>query len=351
MSGIVLKPANRAAQLYTSGSDVQSTPRQQHQFVLVYNLYQFAADEFLEERISYLKEFRDRLHFLCNTFDAPKFTIQQDVINQYNRKRVINRKIDYDPVTVRMYDTVDGLGMKFARTLYEFEYKNARLYKESPSDKENDEKHNYLQSVFIDSDRFKDTHHYGMRSHGITSHRLLKSIDFYQISGGTYSKTRIIHPRLARMDMDQFDYSASQPVNINLAFQFENLLFEETNVPIAEGDGGELIPGMMSSTADFDDSVTMEAPPSESPKITKKEEKGGVNDTTSELSPFGPPNINPSKGGGADASKLKAFKGKLKTGEKLRNIDGKSFVVPAGGADLATATKSTISGTSFGKRS
>ena len=39
--------------------------------------------------------------------------------------------------------------------------------------------------------------------------------------------------------------------------------------------------------------------------------------------------VKKAKGGGADISKLKPFKGKLKTGEKIRNIDGKSFVVPA----------------------
>jgi hypothetical protein len=88
----------------------------------------------------------------------------------------------------------------------------------------------------------------------------------------------------------------------------------------------------------------MTAPPGDSPKITKKEEKGGVNDTTSELSPFGPPNI----GGGADASKMTLANGKEKVGEKVRSVGGK--LLKGGGSDLFSATKSTISGTSFGKR-
>jgi hypothetical protein len=335
MAGIVLKPANRAAQLYVGGSDVQSTPRQQHQFVLVYNLY-IDKDDFLGDRLSYLKEYRDRLHFLCNTFDAPKFTVQQDVINQYNRKRVVNRKVDYDPVTVRMYDTVDGLGMKFARTLYEYEFKNARLFKKNPKDKENDEKHNYVQSVLIDDERFRDTHHFGARGASIV-HRLLKSIDFYQISGGTYSKTRIIHPRLARMDMDQFDFSSAQPVNINLAFQYENLVFEETNVPIREGDGGELIPGMMESTSTFEDFVPAAPKSEESPKITKKDEEpgsepGGPNDTTSELSPFGP-----GDGGKPDIGQV--------TGPKTSDITNK---IKAGATKVGSATKSVVKGLNFG---
>ena len=44
---------------------------------------------------------------------------------------------------------------------------------------------------------------------------------------------------------------------------------------------------------------------------------------------------------GADTLKLKPFKGKLKTGEKIRNIDGKSFVVPATGGIIRDKKRSS----------
>ena len=40
----------------------------------------------------------------------------------------------------------------------------------------------------------------------------------------------MIHPRLSRMDMDQFDYSSSAVTNLSLGFQYENLLFDEVAV-------------------------------------------------------------------------------------------------------------------------
>ena len=225
---IALHPANRAAHLYQSGTSQQT--RRADQFYIVFNLYPLVNDDFLVPKYDFLKVYRDRLHFLCHTVEGPKFQIQQDVINQYNRKRVINRKIDYDPLSLRMYDTVDGLGLKFTKMLYEFEFQNARLYTpsghhaETPGGANRD---NFQESVLTNEDQFKKNHNFGMRAQPNHAHRLIKSIDLYQLSGTFWSRAKMIHPRLSRMDMDQFDYSSSAVTNISIAFQYENLLFDE----------------------------------------------------------------------------------------------------------------------------
>lgn len=225
---IALHPANRAAHLYQSGTSQQT--RRADQFYVVFNLYPLVNDDFLVPKYDFLKVYRDRLHFLCHTVEGPKFQIQQDVINQYNRKRVINRKVDYDPLSLRMYDTVDGLALKFIKMLYEFEFQNARLYTpsghhaETPGGANRD---NFQESILTNEDQFKKNHNFGMRAQPNHTHRLIKSIDLYQLAGTFWSRAKMIHPRLSRMDMDQFDYSSSAVTNISAGFQYENLLFDE----------------------------------------------------------------------------------------------------------------------------
>jgi hypothetical protein len=282
----VLKPANRAAKLYTSGSDFQSAPRQQHQFVIVFNLYPDVIDSFLRPQQLFLKNFRDNLHFICHTVDAPNFSVVQDIVNQYNRKRVINRKVEFDPMTLRMYDTHDGLGIKFIKLLYEFEFNSARLYKKKGSGTiDVNEDHNYVQSIYQTADQFQKTHNFGLREFESDKHRLLKSIDFYQLAGKVYTKTRVVHPRLSRVDMDNFDYSSSQPVNLAMAFTYENLLFEEVNVNFEDAEYD--LKSMMEETADFEDFVPAYPETEKSPALTKKD---------------GPPPGHPeyNKGAGAD---------------------------------------------------
>ncbi len=225
---IALHPANRAAHLYQSGTSQQT--RRADQFYVVFNLYPLVNDDFLVPKYDFLKVYRDRLHFLCHTVEGPKFQIQQDVINQYNRKRVINRKVDYDPLSLRMYDTVDGLALKFIKMLYEFEFQNARLYTPSghPADGPGGaNRDNFQESILTNEDQFKKNHNFGMRAQPNHTHRLIKSIDLYQLAGTFWSRAKMIHPRLSRMDMDQFDYSSSAVTNISAGFQYENLLFDE----------------------------------------------------------------------------------------------------------------------------
>lgn len=44
------------------------------------------------------------LSYVVKTVDLPKYTIDNETLNQYNRKRVIQKKINYDPVTLTFHD-------------------------------------------------------------------------------------------------------------------------------------------------------------------------------------------------------------------------------------------------------
>jgi hypothetical protein len=44
------------------------------------------------------------LSYVVKTVDLPKFTIDTETLNQYNRKRVIQTKINYDPVSIVFHD-------------------------------------------------------------------------------------------------------------------------------------------------------------------------------------------------------------------------------------------------------
>jgi hypothetical protein len=274
----VLKPANRAANLYLRGSNHDPAPRQAHQYVVVFNMYQLAVPEHLKTTYDELNQFRDRLHFLVNSVDQPKFTVDQTVLNQYNRKRVVNRSITFDPLSFRMYDTHDGLGLKFAKLLYEFEFQGARLTqkKSGVQGESRSEDHNYNRNLYQTEDQFTKSHHFGLATHNNFHSRLLKHIDIYQVAGKMYSKTRVIYPRLARFDMDQLDYAQSGVVNLSFGFQYENFLIDQVAQPLDSSETEYPLEEMFGDTAgDFLDTpaVTETENP---PALGKKDNKEGV---------------------------------------------------------------------------
>ena len=266
----VLKPANRAANLYLRGSNHDPAPRQAHQFIVTFSMYQISVPEHLRTLYSELNEYRDRLQ--------PKFTVDQTVLNQYNRKRVVNRSVSFDPVTFRMYDTHDGLGLKFAKLLYEFEFESARLTqkKSGISGEPRSEDHNYNRNLYQTEDQFVKTHHFGLATHRNFHSRLLKHIDIYQVAGAMYSKTRVIYPRLARFDMDQLDYASSGVVNLSFGFTYENFLIDQIAQPLDSAETEYPLKEMFEESAgDFLDtpaSVTSEKPQA----ISKKDNKEGA---------------------------------------------------------------------------
>jgi hypothetical protein len=47
---------------------------------------------------------RNDLSLLVKTAELPKYKMATETLNQYNRKRIIQTKIDYQPVTLTFHD-------------------------------------------------------------------------------------------------------------------------------------------------------------------------------------------------------------------------------------------------------
>ena len=65
------------------------------------------------------------LSYVVKTVDLPKFNIQNETLNQYNRKRVIQTKINYDPVTITFHDDGGDNVRKMWYQYYTYYYKDA----------------------------------------------------------------------------------------------------------------------------------------------------------------------------------------------------------------------------------
>jgi hypothetical protein len=62
---------------------------------------------------------------LVKSIDLPKYKLDTEVLNQYNRKRVIQKKIDYDPINVKFHDDGGDLIRTMWYNYYSYYYKDA----------------------------------------------------------------------------------------------------------------------------------------------------------------------------------------------------------------------------------
>jgi hypothetical protein len=64
------------------------------------------------------------LSLVVKTVDLPKFTVDHQVLNQYNRKRVIQTGIKYDPVNVTFHDDSGDVVRRLWYEYYSYYYKD-----------------------------------------------------------------------------------------------------------------------------------------------------------------------------------------------------------------------------------
>lgn len=75
----------------------------------------------------------NNISLLVKTIDLPKFSIQTETLNQYNRKRVIQKRIDYDPINITFHDDGGDVARNMWYQYYSYYYKDPSQRYDSPN--------------------------------------------------------------------------------------------------------------------------------------------------------------------------------------------------------------------------
>jgi hypothetical protein len=127
---------------------------------------------------------------LCKTAQLPKFTIDSQVLNAYNRKNIVQRSIKYDPVTLRFHDDSADIIREFWYDYMSFYYR----------DSEYDPAQYTLNHKYYA--RSKEGWGYNLRNEfenpsenlRNTSYHPLKAIRIYSLMGKKFSEYMLINP-------------------------------------------------------------------------------------------------------------------------------------------------------------
>ena len=101
------------------GRQLSGIPRAKHAFVV----------EFYTTRNTGNKPWRNMLKGLSTVVqscDLPSFVFNTQTLNQYNRKRIIQTKVEWNPITIRFYDTRDNKFQIVMEEYFKWYYKDGR---------------------------------------------------------------------------------------------------------------------------------------------------------------------------------------------------------------------------------
>ena len=164
-----------------------------------------------------------KLSNLIKTFQFPTITYRNQVLNQYNRKRVTQTGLEYGNLAMTVHDDIHDNWMRFLSIYHNYHYMDGRGYEDELKGFKQD-----LDTTLPMADQNASNNGlWNPGSAGLDIHRdkyLIDRIDFYKYSGGKVSVTHFINPVLNSFTQSANDYSSSELQELQLDFSFEKVL-------------------------------------------------------------------------------------------------------------------------------
>lgn len=156
----------------------------------------------------------------------PSMNIDTEVLHQYNKKRVSQTRLKYDPVTITFHDTVEGKTLRFWEMYYEYYFRDGV----APEKLEDSRTRKHAEFKYQPwSANFNDNAGYHIQRVG-NNRYLIDSISIYQVHGGRFSRIELVNPRISQFQHDTLDYSAaSELVEMKMTLEYEAVLYANVN--------------------------------------------------------------------------------------------------------------------------
>lgn len=216
---------------------------------------------------------------LIKSIEMPSMKIDTESLNQYNRKRISQTRINYDPIKLVFHDVADGKTLKFWEMYYRYYFADGsepgkNVNKATP----NSGQPQYSVEQFVQNiipkinpdiiglpssikDIFRpkgqqnllamgssgdkqttqniisdslDNHHFGFNLPTVMNVRnLIQSIDIFQVHGGRFNKVTIVNPRISAFTHDVLTYADSEKtLEITFSLEYEYAYYTIQNMKL-----------------------------------------------------------------------------------------------------------------------
>jgi len=202
-SQVNLRDWQHAARMFTDSNQIYG-PKQNFLFHVSFHINKKAL-----RNIAIGTTYSTQINMLVKSIGLPKYTITIDKVNQYNRKKNIQQKINYEDISIKFHDDNLGLINQLWQNYYNYYYAD-------PSSAGVQGAFNRTANKKFDSIRTG----YGF-DNGSTD-PFFDYITIYQLAQGSYLSYKLINPIFTGWNHKEVDYSnTSQPHDNEATLAFE----------------------------------------------------------------------------------------------------------------------------------
>lgn len=194
-------------------------PRQKFLFYV-----NFEFDKNAVRSTKFVDRHANEVGYLVKTADMPKYNFDSITKNQYNRKKILYKMINYEPVNLTFHDDSAGI-INAMWALYYGYYAHDRhnsLYAYSA---------NHYRPTNTKQDNFR----YGLDNEITVP--FLKSVSLFTMSRKRFLGYTLVNPKIKSWQHGQGDYAVSEPVENSMQLEYEAVIYSGGNVSVGNPKG------------------------------------------------------------------------------------------------------------------
>jgi len=224
-----------ASRLYV-GDSFRLAPKQKFLYHVTFNINPFASSVIPQ----LTQKHQNELNMLVKAVDLPRFSVETDVKHQYNKKKVVQKRLDYDPVSVTFHDDNFGVTTAMWEAYYRYYFKDGNYAEvDSAGNPIGNVKGFRQPSDFIAP--FNRGNAFGGEGfnkfrYGFDNDSLepfFRSIIIYQLSRKRYTAFTLVNPIISKWQHDSMDQAVSDFVQSTMTLDYETVFY--TRGPVSEG--------------------------------------------------------------------------------------------------------------------
>jgi len=216
-----------AARLYTD-DNFRLAPKNKFLYHVTLNLNENVIGKILPQ---WDKRHGTEVNMLVKSVTLPKYKIETTTKNKYNRKKNLQTRIDYDPVTITFHDDSMGLTSQLWAAYYQYYFRDGTYGSRDGAGKPNQtarpyDRFNAYKGETANNDRFGlDNDQY---------EPFFTSIQLTQMARHQYLTMTLVNPIIESWQHDTLDNSdAATPVENSMSIAYETVFYADG--PIEDG--------------------------------------------------------------------------------------------------------------------
>lgn len=186
-----------------------------------------------EDFIGWYDKNKSKIGLLAKSVGMPKFNITTEILNQYNRKTVIQKSIGYQPISIVFHDDMANVTTNLWKSYYQY------YFGDSIGGQSSDTK-----SVAIP--KYQDTKYQSLNDtrdnrYGLNNQQtepFFISIDVYQLYQQKYTSFKIVNPLVKDWKHDDLDQTQGNKMLTNsMTLDYETVIYNTDNKSIKDDQG------------------------------------------------------------------------------------------------------------------